>query len=143
MKNVAIKDGKILIDDKPVQLISGAIHYFRVHPDLWNDRLDKAVAFGLNAVETYVPWNLHEPHPGEYNFSGIADLESFIAKVQAHGLYLILRPSPYICAEWDNGGLPGWLMAVPGVELRRMNQPYLDAVTRYYDVLLPKLQKWI
>ena len=143
MRNVAINDGKIWIDDKPEQIISGAIHYFRVHPDLWDDRLDKAVAFGLNSIETYVPWNLHEPHPGEYNFSGIADLESFIAKVQAHGLYLILRPSPYICAEWDNGGLPGWLMAVPGVELRRMNQPYLDAVTRYYDVLLPKLEKWI
>ena len=143
MRRAEIKDGKILIDGQAQQIISGAIHYFRVHPALWDDRLDKAVAFGLNTIETYIPWNLHEPHPGEYCFSGLADLESFIEKVQNHGLYLILRPGPYICAEWDNGGFPGWLMAIPGMQLRRMNQPYLDAVTRYYDVLLPKLEKWM
>ena len=141
MGTVAINDGKIMIDNEPVQLISGALHYFRVHPELWDDRLDKAVALGLNAIETYIPWNLHEPHPGEYCFSGIVDLEKFIDKVQTHGLKLILRPGPYICAEWDNGGFPGWLLAVPGIELRRMNKPYLDALTRYYDVLLPLIQK--
>ncbi|MBE6406172.1 MAG: beta-galactosidase [Lentisphaerae bacterium] len=141
MKTVEIKDGKIFIDNDPVQLISGALHYFRVHPELWDDRLDKAVALGLNAVETYIPWNLHEPHPGEYCFSGIADLPAFINKVQAHGLKLILRPGPYICAEWDNGGFPGWLLAVPGIELRRMNKPYLEALTRYYDILLPMIRK--
>lgn len=141
-KTISIENGKILIDGKPVQIISGAIHYFRVHPDLWDDRLDKAVAFGLNTIETYIPWNLHEPHPGEYCFSGIADLESFIGKVQDHGLNLILRPGPFICAEWDNGGFPGWLNAVPGIRLRCFNKPYLDAVTRYFDVLLPKIKKW-
>lgn len=141
MKKIEINKGKILIDGVETQIISGAIHYFRVHPDLWDDRLDKAVAFGLNTIETYVAWNLHEPHPGEYCFDGIADLEKFIDKVQARGLNMILRPGPYICSEWDNGGFPGWLMALPGIQIRRMNKPYLDAVTRWFDVLLPKLQK--
>lgn len=137
MGRVEIKDGRIYVNGQAEQIISGAIHYFRVHPDLWDDRLDKAAAFGLNTVETYIPWNLHEPHPAEYCFSGIADIGAFIDKVKDHGLKLILRPGPYICSEWDNGGLPGWLMAIPGIEFRRMNKPYLDALTRYFDVLLP------
>ena len=141
MKTVEIKSGNILLDGVKTQIISGAIHYFRVHPDLLDDRLDKAVAFGLNTIETYIPWNLHEPRPGKYCFEGIADVEKFIDKVHERNLNMILRPGPYICAEWDNGGLPAWLVKQPGVELRRMNKPYLDAVKRYFDVLLPKLQK--
>ena len=78
MKTVEIKSGNILLDGVKTQIISGAIHYFRVHPDLWDDRLDKAVAFGLNTIETYIPWNLHEPRPGKYCFEGIADVEKFI-----------------------------------------------------------------
>ncbi len=142
MGSVEVKQGKVFIDNQPVQIISGAIHYFRVHPELWDDRLDKAVAFGLDVIETYIPWNLHEPRRGEFCFTGIADLESFIRKVHAHGLKMILRPGPYICAEWDNGGFPGWLMGIPNMELRRMNKPYLDALTGYYDVLLPKIAKY-
>ena len=141
MKKIEVNKGKILIDGVETQIISGAIHYFRVHPDLWDDRLDKAVAFGLNTIETYIPWNLHEPRPGKYCFEGLADVEKFIDKVHERNLNMILRPGPYICAEWDNGGLPAWLVKQPGVELRRMNKPYLDAVKRYFDVLLPKLQK--
>lgn len=123
----------------PKQILSGALHYFRVHPGLWDDRLDKAVAMGLNTIETYVPWNLHEPHRSEFCFNGICDLECFVRKVAEHGLFLIVRPGPYICAEWDNGGFPGWLLSLPGVELRRMNQPYLEAVREYFNILLPKL----
>lgn len=141
MKKINITNGKILIDGVETRIISGALHYFRVHPDLWDDRLDKAVAFGLNTIETYVAWNLHEPHSGEYCFDGIANLEKFIDKVHERKLNMILRPGPYICAEWDNGGFPGWLMALPGIQLRRMNKPYLEAVTRWFDVLLPKLRK--
>ncbi len=123
----------------PKQILSGALHYFRVHPGLWDDRLAKAVAMGLNTIETYIPWNLHEPHRGEFVFDGICDLETFLRKAAGHGLFVIVRPGPYICAEWDNGGFPGWLLNVPGVELRRRNRPYLDAVTDYFKVLLPKL----
>ena len=102
-----------LPDYVPEQVISGALHYFRIHPGLWDDRLDKAVAMGLNTVETYLPWNLHERRQGEFDFSGICDVELFIRKTAEHGLKLILRPGPYICSEWDNGGLPGWLCALP------------------------------
>ncbi|MBO7742324.1 MAG: beta-galactosidase, partial [Victivallales bacterium] len=123
--------------------ISGAIHYFRVHQDLWDDRLDKAVDFGLDTVETYIAWNGHEPHRGEYNFSGMYDIEEYIRKCAAHGLKVILRPGPYICAEWDNGGFPGWLLAVPGLRLRCMNEPYLKEVERWFDVLLPKLRPFM
>ena len=139
MKTVEIKNDDIKIDGKSVQIISGTIHYFRVHPDLWDDRLDKAVAFGLNCIETYIPWNIHEPHKGEFCFEGICDFEKFIDKVNDHGLKLILRPGPYICAEWDNGGIPAWVCGLEGVELRCMNDIYVKALTNYFDVLLPKI----
>lgn len=96
------------MNDEPVQILSGAIHYFRVVPEYWEDRLIKLKACGLNTVETYVPWNLHEPQKGEFQFEGIADLVKFIELAGSLGLYVIVRPSPYICAEWEFGGcLPG------------------------------------
>jgi beta-galactosidase len=122
------------------QIISGALHYFRVHPGLWDDRLEKAVAMGLNTIETYVPWNLHEPHRGEYVFDGICDIETFIRKAQNHQLQVIVRPGPYICAEWDNGGFPGWLLALPGVKLRCADPVYLEAVEQYFTVLFDRLR---
>lgn len=142
MGTVEIREDKILIDGNPTRIISGAMHYFRVHNELWDDRLDRAVAMGVNCIETYVPWNLHELHKGEFDFSGMLDLEAYIKKVQEHGLMMIVRPGPYICSEWDGGGIPGWLMVEPGIELRRMNEPYLAAVKNYFDVLLPKLARW-
>ncbi len=119
-------------------IVSGAIHYFRIHPGEWSDRLDKAVAFGLNTVETYVPWNLHEPRRGEFNFSGIADLERFMAEVGKHDLKLILRPGPYICAEWENGGLPAWLTGRPGIRLRCDDPAYLAEVGHWFTELLSR-----
>ena len=134
-----MKSELIWPDIGPKQILSGALHYFRVHPGLWQDRLEKAVAMGLNTIETYVPWNLHEPHPGEFVFTGLCDVESFIRKAAELGLYVIVRPGPYICAEWDNGGLPAWLNSNPELRVRCMNRPYLDAVARFFHVLLPKL----
>lgn len=125
------------------QIISGALHYFRVVPEYWADRLDKAVAMGLNTIETYIPWNLHEPHRGEFVFDGICDLEKFIQLVAERDLALILRPGPYICSEWDNGGFPGWLNGLPGVQLRCFNEVYLKAVGDYFNVLLPKIVPYL
>lgn len=139
MKKIEIKNDDIKIDGKSIQIISGAIHYFRIHPDLWDDRLDKAVAFGLNCIETYIPWNIHEPHRGEFCFEGICDFEKFIDKVHERNLKMILRPGPYICAEWDNGGIPAWVSGLDGVSLRCMNEVYIKALTDYFDVLLPKI----
>ncbi|MBB3126323.1 beta-galactosidase [Paenibacillus rhizosphaerae] len=128
------------MNDEPVQILSGAIHYFRVVPEYWEDRLIKLKACGLNTVETYVPWNLHEPQKGEFQFEGIADLVKFIELAGSLGLYVIVRPSPYICAEWEFGGLPSWLLADSDMRLRCYHQPFLDHVDDYYDVLLPKLK---
>ncbi|MWV46023.1 beta-galactosidase [Paenibacillus sp. HJL G12] len=126
--------------DKPVQILSGAIHYFRVVPQYWEDRLLKLKHCGLNTVETYVPWNWHEPKKGQFNFEGMADLVRFIDLAGKLGLYVIVRPSPYICAEWEFGGLPAWLLEDSNMRLRCSYKPFLDHVDDYYDVLLPKLK---
>ena len=132
-----------LSDKKPwpygARLLSGAIHYFRVHPAQWSDRLAKARALGLNTVETYVAWNLHEPEPGQFNFTGQADLVGFIEEAARQGLQVIVRPGPYICAEWEFGGLPAWLLRDPQMQVRCQYPPYLEAVERFYRELLPRL----
>ena len=142
MRTVTVSGRDILVDGQPIRLISGAVHYFRIIPELWEDRLLKTRALGLNAIETYVPWNLHEPERGQFNFSGLADVEKFIALAGKLGLMVILRPSPYICSEWEFGGLPAWLLNLPGIRLRCFNAPYLDAVRSYFDELLPRLKKF-
>ncbi len=138
MGNFEIKDN-FYLDGKPFQIISGAIHYFRIVPEYWKDRLEKLKAMGCNTVETYIPWNIHEPKKGEFHFEGMLDIERFIKTAQDLGLYVILRPSPYICAEWEFGGLPAWLLAEDGMKLRVSYPPFLKHVQDYYDVLLKKI----
>lgn len=101
---------RFLKDGQPFRYISGSIHYFRVPRFYWKDRLLKMKMAGLNAIQTYVAWNFHELQPGRYNFSGDHDVEHFIQLAHELGLLVILRPGPYICAEWDMGGLPAWLL---------------------------------
>jgi beta-galactosidase len=122
-----------------VRILSGALHYFRVLPQQWEHRLGMLRAMGLNTVETYVPWNLHEPRPGAYLFDGLADVEGFLRAAAAAGLRAIVRPGPYICAEWDNGGLPWWLTGRPGQRIRCAEPSYLSAVDAWFDVLIPRL----
>lgn len=128
-----------VIKGKHTMIMSGAIHYFRVVPDYWHDRLLKLKAMGLNTVETYIPWNMHEPIPGEYEFSGMLDLRHFIKLAHKLDLHVIIRPGPYICAEWDLGGLPAWLLHDPKMKLRSTHPPFLAAVERYFDRLFPIL----
>lgn len=127
------------MDGKPVKIISGAFHYFRTVPEYWRDRLEKLKNLGCNTVETYIPWNLHEPEKGQFRFDGILDIERFVGLAEEMGLYVILRPSPYICAEWEFGGLPAWLLREEGMRLRVNYGPFLRHVEEYYKVLLPKL----
>src|SRR5512140_3851788 len=130
---------QFLLDGKPFRILSGALHYFRVVPEYWRHRMEKMRAFGLNTVETYIAWNLHEPHPGEFHFEGDLDLVRFIKTAADLDLKVILRPGPYICSEWDFGGLPAWLLKDPLMQVRCMYPPYLAAVDRYFDALLPRL----
>ena len=108
-------------------------------PEYWQDRLEKLKACGCNTVETYIPWNMHEPEKGVFRFEGILDIEKFITLAQDLGLYIIIRPSPYICAEWEFGGLPAWLLKEDGMKFRVSYPPFLQAVEEYYSVLIPKL----
>src|SRR3954452_7977054 len=106
-----IGDDDFLLDGQPHRILAGALHYFRVHPDQWADRIRKARLMGLNTIETYVAWNAHEPRRGDWDATGWNDLGRFLDLVAAEGLHAIVRPGPYICAEWHNGGLPTWLNA--------------------------------
>ena len=133
-----IKDN-FYLDGKPFQIISGSIHYFRTVPEYWRDRLEKLVNMGCNTVETYIPWNFHEPQKGEFLWDGMRDICRFIEIAKELGLYMIIRPSPYICSEWELGGLPAWLLKDRNMRLRCCYQPYLDAVRDYYSVLIPKI----
>jgi beta-galactosidase len=139
MAKLEVRNSQFVLENRPLRIISGAIHYFRVVPEYWEDRLLKLKACGFNTVETYVPWNLHEPVEGEFCFEGMADLERFVMLAGDLGLYVIVRPSPYICAEWEFGGLPAWLLSYPEIRLRCMDDVYLQKIDAYYDVLLPKL----
>ena len=138
MAQFEIRDN-FYLNNNPFKIISGAIHYFRIVPEYWRDRLEKCKAMGCNTVETYIPWNVHEPKRGKYCFEGMYDIEAFIRLAQELGLYVIIRPSPYICAEWEFGGLPAWLLKEDGMKLRVNYPPFLQAVDTYYSVLIPKL----
>ncbi|QFZ19804.1 glycoside hydrolase family 35 protein [Saccharothrix syringae] len=133
MPEFSIGEHDFLLDGRPFRVLSGALHYFRVHPDQWADRIDKARRMGLNTVETYVAWNAHAPGPGAFDLTGGLDLGRFLRLVAEAGMYAIVRPGPYICAEWDNGGLPAWLLRDPAVGVRRAEPRYLAAVRDYLD----------
>ena len=122
---------------EPHLLVSGALHYFRVHPEQWTDRLRRLVAMGCNTVETYVAWNVHQGAPGETTFEGFADLGRFLDLAAAEGLDAIVRPGPYICAEWENGGFPGWLLADRNLRLCHRDPRYLAHVDAWFDELIP------
>jgi len=132
-------EDKFYLDGEPFQIISGAIHYFRVVPEYWRDRLEKLKNMGCNTVETYIPWNFHEPKKGEFLWAGQHDVCRFIEIAQELGLYVIVRPAPFICAEWEWGGLPAWLLAEDGMRPRCSYEPFMKHVREYYEVLIPKL----
>ena len=134
-----IRNKKFYMDGEEFHIYSGAMHYFRIPEEYWEDRLLKLKAAGLNTVETYVPWNFHEKKKGEFDFSGMLDIEKFVKTAQDLGLYVIVRPGPYICAEWDLGGLPAWLLKDKNIRLRCWDKNYIKAVEDFFKVLIPKL----
>lgn len=134
---------RFLLDGTPFRYVSGSLHYFRVPRVLWADRLFKMKMSGLNAIQFYVPWNYHEPEPGVYNFNGSRDLIAFLHEASLANLLVILRPGPYICAEWEMGGLPSWLLRKPNIRLRTSDPDFLAAVDSWFKVLLPKIHPWL
>lgn len=131
----AVAGDHFTLDGKPFQVISGAIHYERIPRAYWRDRLRKARAMGLNTVETYAFWNAHEPHPGQFEFTGQNDIAEFIREAQEEGLYVILRPGPYVCAEWEWGGYPPWLLADEHMVVRSSYPGFISASQRYIQAL--------
>ncbi len=134
------KGTEFYLDGKPFQIISGAMHYFRIPREYWHDRLLKLKECGFNTVETYTCWNLHERREGEFDFSGNLDIEAYIDEASALGLNVILRPGPYICAEWELGGLPSWLLTYENMPLRCYDEVFLSKVRRYYSELLQRIR---
>lgn len=143
MSVLQIDDGGFRLDGEPFRLLSGGLHYFRVHPAQWADRLHKARLMGLNTVETYVPWNLHQPRPDHFRMDGELDLPAFLDLAAAEGLHVLLRPGPYICAEWEGGGLPSWLLADPDIRLRTRDPRFLSAADDYFTRLLTPLRPYL
>ncbi|WP_306874090.1 glycoside hydrolase family 35 protein [Streptosporangium brasiliense] len=137
MREFSAADGEFRLDGAPFRLLSGAMHYFRVHPGQWDHRLAMLRAMGLNTVETYVPWNLHEPRPGD--FRRLEELTDFLEAAARHDLLAIVRPGPYICAEWENGGLPSWLTHTLGRRVRTGDAAYLERVDHWFDQLIPRI----
>ena len=120
-----------LLDGKPFQIISGEMHYARVPRQYWRDRMKKMKAMGLNTLTTYVFWNLHEPKPGQFDFTGNLDVAAYIRTAQEEGLWVIVRPGPYVCSEWEFGGFPAWLLATPDMKVRSADPRFLQAAERY------------
>ena len=137
MSILTFDEKNFYLDDAPFRIIAGDIHYFRIPTAHWERTLELAVDFGLNTVQTYIPWNAHEPAPGTFDFSGMLDLGRYLELCSQKGLKVLLRPSPYICSEWDLGGLPAWLLKDRELVVRSSDARYLKAVEEYYARLIP------
>ena len=134
-ERLEIHKSGLSINGKPFYLSSGDMHYFRFFKEGWRRRLQLMKDFGLTAVQTYVPWNMHEPHEGKFCFDGNLDIAEFLSLCDEIGLKVMFRPSPYICSEWDFGGLPFWLIKKENVEIRTLNKEYMACLRRYYERL--------
>lgn len=131
----AVVGNQFQLDGQPFQVLSGAVHYFRVPRAYWRDRIHKAHQMGLNTIETYVPWNLHEPRRGEWIDTDMLDLAGFLDAVADEGMKAIVRPGPFICAEFNGGGLPGWLSDSGRIPVRGSDPRYLEPTLEYLDTV--------
>ena len=129
--NFSAQGESFMLDGKPFVIRSGEMHYPRVPREYWRDRFKKAKAMGLNAITTYVFWNLHEPALGKFDFSGNLDVAEFVREANEEGLFVIVRPGPYICTEWDFGGIPAWLLREKDMKVRTSDPRFLKASDAY------------
>lgn len=138
-----IKGKDFYLDGKPFKIISGAVHYFRNLPDTWRDIFKKLRALGCNCVETYCAWNMHEKKPGEFCFDGMLDVARFLSMAREEGLLAIVRPGPYICSEWEFGGLPWWILAEEGMEIRCSNPVYMKFFKNYLSHIIDEIRPFL
>ncbi|KAL6634789.1 hypothetical protein ACP70R_027460 [Stipagrostis hirtigluma subsp. patula] len=138
---VSYDDRALLVDGERRIILSGSIHYPRSTPEMWPDLIQKAKEGGLNTIETYVFWNGHEPRPREYNFEGNYDIIRFFKEIQNAGLYAILRIGPYICGEWNYGGLPAWLRDIPDMQFRLHNEPFEHEMEIFTTLIVNKMKE--
>ena len=143
MNKLTFDRDSFYLDGTPFKIIAGDIHYFRIHKNDWGRVLDLALEFGLNTVQTYVPWNAHEPARGKFNFTEELDLAAYLELCHQKGLKVLLRPSPYICSEWDFGGLPARLLKDRGLTPRTSDPKFLAEVESYYNYLIPIFRPYL
>lgn len=140
-KRVRLQDDCVLIDDKPTILLASSLFYFRIPQEYWYTRMKQLKVAGYNAIDVYFPWNFHELNPGEWCFDGMRDVGLFLEMASREKLYVIARPGPYICSEWDGGGIPAWLDQEKH-RLRQYDDEYLKAVSRWMDRIMPIISKY-
>lgn len=137
-----IKDGKFLLNGESIQLICGEMHYPRIPREYWEDRIIRAKAMGLNTISAYVFWGYHEREEGKFDFTGQADIAEFVKLAKKHDMFVLLRPGPYVCAEWDYGGYPWWLMQKQDMLIRSRDPKFIALCSRYLKELGKQLAKY-
>ncbi|MDR2916199.1 MAG: beta-galactosidase, partial [Tannerella sp.] len=123
-----VGEGTFLLNGEPFVIKAAEIHYPRIPKEYWEHRIRACKALGMNTICLYVFWNAHEPLEGQFDFSGNKDVAAFCKLAQKHDLYIIVRPGPYVCAEWEMGGLPWWLLKKEDIELRGLDPYYMERV---------------
>lgn len=136
-QSIGWENNYFVVNGEPLVVAAGEIHYARVPRELWRERLVALKRAGLNTVSTYVFWNAQEPQEGVFDFTDNLDLDAWLSTIEEVGLYAIVRPGPYNCAEWLSGGIPQWLTAKSGMQIRTDYQAYLDAADAYYEQVMP------
>ncbi|MEQ2292888.1 hypothetical protein AMECASPLE_027427 [Ameca splendens] len=136
---LSANSSQFTLEGEPFRILGGSVHYFRVPRAYWRDRLMKMKACGINTLTTCVPWSLHQPEKGAFNFHTQLDLEAFISLAGELGLWVILCPGPYISADIDLGGLPSWLLRDGSMRVRTTHPGFTQAVNTYFDKLIPKM----
>lgn len=139
---VEFRSDGIFINGEPLVLLTSSLFYFRLPAFEWRSRMRSLHALGYNAIDVYFPWNYHELAPGQWDFSGERDVRAFLQQASEAGLWVVARPGPYICSEWDGGALPAYLNTLPGLELRDNNPEFLQAVRKWFDRILPILAEF-
>ncbi len=139
-----MSESDFILDGQPIQIISGEMHPARIPSEYWRHRVQMAKAMGCNTIAAYIFWNYHESEEGKYDFStGNHNLQEFFKIVQEEGLFLIVRPGPYVCAEWEFGGIPPYLLRIPDIKVRCMDPRYMAAAEQYISKLAEEIKPFM